>query len=182
MTKRLYCRNCGCKVLDAEYCPECGTRITPELPTQQPMGNKEKNNYIIKGIIIGVCLIIIILSLFVIVTNIGNIGGSGLIVQNVSVNQDWLGQKITADIIPDRDYDYLGATIIYYDSNGAVINTDNLVWNMLNVKKGQHIKMSGQSYTTDYIGNPASAKLMFFDSALDTDESQAKYIYTIKYQ
>jgi hypothetical protein len=84
--------------------------------------------------------------------------------------------------MPDKDYEYLGAVIIYYDDNGAVLNTNNLLWNMLDVQKGQPIKMQGESYSYDYAGSPAYAKILFFDSSLNQKEEDAIFVYTINYK
>jgi hypothetical protein len=190
--ENLYCPNCGNEIKDdGTFCSKCGTNIHTYEPQTVEKSEKRliptKNNDIIKGIIVGVCLIIIILSLFVIIGNLGNMGigtasKTGLIVENVSVSNDMFGQKFTADIIPDKDYDYLGARIVYYDANGAVLKTNAILWNMPDVHKGQHIKMQGDSYSYDYAGKPASAKILFFDSALNQKEDEALFVYTINYK
>jgi hypothetical protein len=183
-TKKVYCPNCGKQITDdGTFCSKCGTNIhtyrQPPLLKREP---EKKNNDLIKGIIIGVCIIIIAISMLVIVGSIGNLNSSGLIVENVSVSDDMFGQKFTADIMPDKDYEYLGAVIIYYDDNGAVLNTNNLLWNMLDVQKGQPIKMQGESYSYDYAGSPAYAKILFFDSSLNQKEEDAIFVYTINYK
>lgn len=185
--KNIYCPNCGNKIKDdGVFCPKCGTNIHTYEPQTVEKSKKRliptKNNDIIKGIIVGVCLIIIILCVCAIIGNLGNMNKSGLIVENVSVSNDMFGQKFTADIIPDKDYDYLGARIVYYDANGAVLKTNAILWNMPDVHKGQHIKMQGDSYSYDYAGNPASAKILFFDSALKQKEDEALFVYTINYK
>lgn len=182
----LYCPNCDKEIEDGgTFCSECGTNIHTYKPQTIEKSNgliSGKNNDIIKGIIIGVCLIIIILSMCAIIGNLENINKSGLIVENVSVSDDMFGQKFTADILPDKDYDYLGARIVYYDANGAVLKTNAILWNMPDVHKGQHIKMQGDSYNYDYAGKPASAKILFFDSALKQKEDEALFVYTINYK
>lgn len=182
--EEVYCPNCGKKITDGgTFCSKCGTNIhTYEPPTQSTKTKTTKNNDLIKGIIVGVCLIVIVISLIVIAGSIGNItNNSGLVVENVSVSNDLIGQKFTADIIPDKDYDYLGAMIIYYDANGAVLKTNSLLWNMPDVHKGQPIKMQGDSYSYDYAGKPASAKILFFDSALKQKEEDALFVYNVNY-
>lgn len=181
--KGTYCPNCGKKMTDdGTFCSKCGTNIHNYDPLLKKTKTKNNNNDLLKGIIVGVCLIIIVISLIVIAGSIGNItSNSGLIVENVSVTDDIIGQKITADILPDKDYDYLGATIVYYDANGAVLKTNSILWNMPDVHKGQPIKMQGESYSYDYAGKPASAKILFFDSALTQKEDDALFVYTINY-
>ena len=184
--KETYCPNCGKKITDdGTFCSKCGTNIhTYEPPTQKtkPKTKITDNTDLLKGILVGICLIVIVISIILIAGSIGNISSnSGLVVQNVTVSDDLIGQKFTADIMPDKDYDYLGATIVYYDANGAVLNTNSLLWNMPDVHKGQPIKMQGTSYSYDYAGKPASAKILFFDSALKQKEDEALFVYTINY-
>lgn len=135
--------------------------------------------------VIIICLIAIVATCAFCIGLIGNaqnMNKQGLIVENVSISNEGYLPKFTADIIPDKDYDYLTAKIVYYDANGVIIYTTPILWNMLDVQKGQHIKMQGTSNSNSYIGNPASAKIYFFDSALNQKEEEALYVYTINYE
>ena len=79
----------------------------------------------------------------------------------------------------NNDMDYLEMTLTWYDSSGAIIEKDPLVWNINNVKFGQTLKVDGSSYISDK-GTPAKVDVLIFDSALsDGDESSAIYKDTL---
>ena len=135
--------------------------------------------------IILICLIAITATCAICIGLIGstqNINKQGLIVENVTVSEEGFLQKFTADIIPDKDYDYLSAKIVYYDNNGVVLYSQTILWNMLDIHKGEHIKMQGTSNSYDYLGKPATAKIFFFDTAVNQKENKALYVYTVNYQ
>ena len=79
---------------------------------------------------------------------------------------------VTCKVVPDKDYNYLEAQVIFYDSEGAVIDKSPLVWNMNDVHKNQTIKVSGNAYVSGD-DTPAKAKVLFFDSTLSSEESSA---------
>lgn len=82
------------------------------------------------------------------------------------------GYELTCKLVPDKDYNYLEAQVIFYDSDGAVIDKSPLVWNMNDVKANQTIKVSGSAYVSGD-NTPTKAKVLFFDSSLGTEESDA---------
>lgn len=132
-----------------------------------------------------ICLIAIVATCAFCIGLIGNaqnMNKHGLIVENVSVSEEGYLQKFTGDIIPDKNYDYLSAKIVYYDANGVVLYSQAILWNMLDVHKGEHIKMQGTSNSYDYLGKPATAKIFFFDTAVNQKEDKALYVQTVNYQ
>ena len=88
------------------------------------------------------------------------------------VSEGYGGYDLTCKLIPDKDYSYLEAQVIFYDSDGAVIDKSPLVWNMNDVHADQTIKVSGNAYVSGD-ETPTKAKVLFFDSSLSTEESDA---------
>jgi len=82
------------------------------------------------------------------------------------------GYDISCKLIPDKDYSYLELQVIFYDSDGAVIEKSPLVWNMNDVHANQTIKVSGSAYISGD-DTPTKAKVLFFDSSLNSEESNA---------
>jgi len=82
------------------------------------------------------------------------------------------GYDLTCKLVPDKDYSYLEAQVIFYDSDDAVIDKSPLVWNMNDVHANQTIKVNGNAYVSGD-NNPAKAKVLFFDSSLNSEESDA---------
>jgi len=86
--------------------------------------------------------------------------------------------QLTGTIVPDKDYSYLEAQVIFYDSTGAVIDKSPLVWNMNDVHKNQTIKMTGTAVVSGS-NSPASAKVLIFDGSISNDESKAIFTQNI---
>ena len=84
------------------------------------------------------------------------------------------GYQVTCNLVPDKDYSYLEVQVIFYDANGAIIDKSPLVWNMNDVNVNQTIKVTGNAYVSGD-NAPTKAKVLFFDSALSTEESDAIY-------
>ena len=89
------------------------------------------------------------------------------------------GYKLTCKVIPDKDYNYLEAQVIFYDSDNAVIDKSPLVWNMKDIKANQTIKVTGNAYVQGDT-TPTHAKVLFFDSSLSTEESNAIFTNDVK--
>lgn len=132
--------------------------------------------------IIGVCCIGIIIVMLVGGVFLGDANTSPettLSVSDVALSSQGYGMyQLTGTIVPDKDYSYLEAQIIFYDSSGAVIDKSPLVWNMNDVHKNQTIKMTGTGYVSGD-NSPASAKILIFDSSISNDESKAIYTQNI---
>ena len=84
------------------------------------------------------------------------------------------GYEFSCKVVPDKDYNYLEAQVIFYDSSGAVIDKSPLVWNMNDVHANQTIKASGHAYVSGD-NSTAKAKVLFFDKSLSNQESDAIY-------
>lgn len=133
--------------------------------------------------IIGVCCIGLII--------IGIIMGGGSTDKNTSpettidvqdlaiASQGYGGYELTCKLIPDKDYSYLEAQVIFYDSDDAVIDKSPLVWNMNDVKANQTIKVTGSAYVSGD-ATPTHAKVLFFDSSLSNEESDAIYTQDVQ--
>ena len=106
---------------------------------------------------------------------------TSLNVTNLKVVSEGYGSyDVKAKIVPDQDYDYLEMVLIWYDSSGAVIEKNSLVWNMNDVKAGQTLKVTGNGYITGD-ENPAKVDVLIFDSAFSGgDESSAIYKKTLE--
>ena len=88
------------------------------------------------------------------------------------------GYELTGKLIPDKDYSYLEAQVIFYDSDGTVLDKSPLVWNMNDVNANQTIKISGSAYVSGD-DTPTKAKVLFFDSTLNSEESDAIFIQEV---
>ena len=101
-------------------------------------------------------------------------------VKNLKVTSGGYGDyDVTGEIIPNSDMDYLEMALTWYDSSGAVIEKDPMVWNINNVKAGQTLKVDGSSYISDK-GTPAKVDVLIFDSSLSGgDDSNAIYKQTL---
>ena len=106
---------------------------------------------------------------------------SSLKVSNLEVVSEGYGMyDVKTTIVPDKDYDYLEMVLIWYDSSGAIIEKNSLVWNINNVKSGQTLKVTGNGYITgDEV--PAKVDVLIFDTVFsDGDESNAIYKETFE--
>ena len=132
--------------------------------------------------VIGVCCIGIIIVVLVGGAFFGDANTTPtttLSVSDVAISSQGYGMyQLTGTIVPDKDYNYLEAQVIFYDSSGAVIDKNSLVWNMNDVHKNQTIKMTGSCHVS---GNnaPAKAKLLIFDGSFSNDESKAIFTQEI---
>lgn len=106
---------------------------------------------------------------------------SSLNVTNVKVvSQGYGSYDVKATITPDKDYSYLEMVLIWYDSTGAVIEKNSLVWNINDVSAGQTLKVTGNGYISGE-ENPAKVDVLIFDSVFSgSDESSAIYKKTIE--
>lgn len=84
------------------------------------------------------------------------------------------GYDVSCKLVPDKDYSYLEAQVIFYDSEGAVIDKSPLVWNMNDVHADQPIKVNGNAYISGD-NTPVKAKVLFFDASFSSDEADAIY-------
>lgn len=106
---------------------------------------------------------------------------SSLNVTNLKVVSEGYGSyDVKATITPDKDYGYLEMVLVWYDSSGAVIEKNSLVWNINDVKAGQTLKVTGDGYITGD-ENPVKVDVLIFDGAFSSgDESSAIYKKTIE--
>lgn len=106
---------------------------------------------------------------------------TSLNVTNVKlVSQGYGSYDVKATITPDKDYSYLEMVLIWYDSTGAVIEKNSLVWNINDVSAGQTLKVTGNGYISGE-ENPAKVDVLIFDSVFSgSDESGAIYKKTIE--
>lgn len=60
MSKRLYCHNCGSKVMDSDFCPKCGTRVRNYAEETQIKKSKKTRNIllIVLAIVVIACILI----------------------------------------------------------------------------------------------------------------------------
>ena len=94
-------------------------------------------------------------------------------VSNLKIVSEGYGlYSVTGNLVPDQDYDYLEMQVIYYDASGTILDKDSLAWNMVDIKEGQNIKITGSSYCSE---KPSKAVVLIFDSSIDTDEDNAIY-------
>jgi hypothetical protein len=113
---------------------------------------------------------VVILVLFVLI--IAAISGSGsntqsqppLNVSNISVTSQGYGMyNVNTKVVPNKDFSYLEMAVIFYDSDGAVVGTSPLVWNVNDAKQGQTYKVQGTA-TANTGTSPKKASVFFFDS------------------
>lgn len=102
-------------------------------------------------------------------------------VTNLKVVSEGYGSyDVKATINPDKDYSYLEMVLVWYDSSGAVIEKNSLVWNINDVKAGQILKATGNGYITGE-EKPAKVDVLIFDGVFSGgDESSAIYKKTIE--
>ncbi|MCK9151665.1 hypothetical protein [Methanobacterium alcaliphilum] len=96
------------------------------------------------------------------------------------VSQGYGTYAVKATVTPDKDYSYLEMVLIFYDSEGAVIDKSPLAWNINDVKAGQKLKVTGNGYISGS-EKPAKVDVLIFDSVFSGgDESDAIYKETIE--
>ena len=85
------------------------------------------------------------------------------------------GYDVICNLVPDKDYRYLEAQVIFYDSDNNLIDKRPLIWNMNEVHSNQTIKVCGKAHLSGD-NSPAKAKVLFFDCAVNNEDSEAIYI------
>ena len=101
-------------------------------------------------------------------------------VQDLAISSQGYGAyELTCKVIPDKDYSYLEAQVIFYDSDDAVIDKSPLVWNMNDVQQNKTLKVTGSAYVSGD-ATPTHAKVLFFDSSLSTEENEAIFTQDIQ--
>lgn len=101
---------------------------------------------------------------------------NSLTVENLKiVSQGYGSYDIKADITPNKDYSYLEMVAIAYDSSGAVIEKNPIVWNINDAQAGQKYKVTGMMYIS---GNekPAKVDVLIFDSVFSSGNEEG-YIF-----
>jgi hypothetical protein len=98
------------------------------------------------------------------------------VTKNFTVTSSGYGfWDIDGQITPTKDLGYLEMVAVWYDSSGAVIERDPLLWNMNEVKANQAYNIHGSSSLYEK-GTPARVELFFFDSVFSgADTSDAIY-------
>lgn len=99
--------------------------------------------------------------------------GNDIVVENITIDSEGYSMyKVSADIIPKKDFTYLEMQVVFYDSNNAVIGKSPLAWNVKNPAKDQKIKASGTALTDDSSYKPARAEVYIVDSGFgDTGDA-----------
>jgi hypothetical protein len=98
------------------------------------------------------------------------------VTKNFTVSNNGYGfWNIDGQITPTKDFSYLEMIAVWYDSSGAVIERDPLLWNMNEVKANQAYNIHGSSSLYQK-GTPARVELFFFKSPFSgSDTSDAIY-------
>lgn len=187
------CRNYNSN--NAKFCEYCGNSIEKiecthsNVNNQRPEVNNEslgwfgKQNNGMKAVLGIAVVIVLIVCIGVIWTastgglsvgqNSSNLSG------NLTVNgPDSYGiYKVTGTIMPNKDFSYLQMELIWYDSNGTIIQQNPLTWNINNVESGKTYQVTGQSdlYQKE---TPTKVNVIFYDS-IGTGPSTAIYNSTI---
>lgn len=129
-----------------------------------------------KTVLITILSIIIVMMSIYFVGELINSPETPMEVSNLEVNYTGLGMyNITGNLIPNKDFDYIGMVVVFYDKNGAVIEKCPLAWNINNVNKGQSYQINGMVYISGD-RSPAKVKVFFFDTPFEADESKAIYV------
>ncbi|MBE6486032.1 MAG: hypothetical protein E7Z85_04225 [Methanosphaera stadtmanae] len=91
------------------------------------------------------------------------------------VSKGYYMYDVNCELTPKSDFSYLEMTVIFYDSDGAVIEKNPIVWNMNDVTKDQLIKVNGNAYLTNQKDQPAYAEIFITDSPFNGDVNDAIY-------
>lgn len=178
------CPNCGNEVEgDKNFCPKCGASVSQSSSTVSNNINKVNNKAPGKsstlkkvGIVIVALVVIAVLAILAISMTTPD---TTITVNDLKAsNQGWGMYEITGTLIPDKDYDYLEMVVVFYDSNGAIIDKSPLAWNMNNVEEGQTIKITGTAVVSAS-ESPAKAEVYFFDTPFGDDLDSAIYHETL---
>jgi len=130
------------------------------------------NKKIVGGVVILVLLVIIIAAAS---------SGSGsntqsqppLNVSNISVTSQGYGMySVNTKVVPNKDFSYLEMAVIFYDSDGAVVGTSPVAWNVDNAKQGQTYKVQGTA-TANTGTSPKKASVFFFDSVFSGGDTSS---------
>lgn len=167
-----FCSKCGTEVEDnVSFCPSCGEKIG-SVSTNVVNSNEKKSILDKFNEMSGlhkVCACAgVLLVLFLLVALFSGGGGntpdSTIEVNDLSIANEGYGlYKVTGTLVPDKDYDYLEMVVVFYDSDGTIVEKDPLAWNMNDINANQNIKLSGSAFV-DSSENPAKAEVYFFDS------------------
>lgn len=98
------------------------------------------------------------------------------VTKNFTVSSNGYGfWNIDGQITPTKDFSYLEMVAVWYDSSGAVIERNPLLWNINEVKANQAYNIHGSSSLYQK-GTPARVELFFFSSPFSgSDTSDAIY-------
>lgn len=130
------------------------------------------NKKLIGGVVVLVLLVIIVAAAS---------SGSGsntqsesqLNVSNISVSSQGYGMyEVNTKVVPNKDFSYLEMAAIFYDSDGAVVGTSPLVWNVDNAKQGQTYKIQGTA-TANSGSSPTKVSVFFFDSVFSGGDTSS---------
>lgn len=156
---------------------QTGYYFNSEGQPQPQYNNSPGNNgssFDVKLVVIPVAIILVIL-VGIIAYNMTS-DTTTLNVSNIQIKSEGYSMyTVSCDMIPNKDYNYLGLVVVFYDSNGAEIGKSPLVWNINNPTKNQTIKVSGTAMTSNSNLKPARAELFFFDKSFTTDAKDAIY-------
>ncbi len=131
-----------------------------------------------KSYILLICLILLILSVSAVSAGLFDSKDDKLKVENIKISDEgYDSYEVTCDLESSDEFDYLEMVILFYDDSGALLEK-SLVWNMLDVPKDQHIKVSGFAYVSS--GTPAKAEVLFIDDSLKEDAEHSIYNETIE--
>lgn len=141
----------------------------------------KKSSFDTKLLIIPVVIVLVIVLAVVGLNMYDN--EATLNVSNIAIKSEGYSMyTVSCDMIPNREYNYLGLVVVFYDSNNAEIGKSPLVWNSNNPTKGQTIKVSGTALTSNSNLKPARAELYFFDKSFTTDPADAIYSQNVTIQ
>lgn len=123
---------------------------------------------------------VVILVLFVIIIAAASSGSGSnnqsqppLSVSNISVTSQGYGMyNVNTKVVPNKDFSYLEMAVIFYDSDGAVVGTSPVAWNVDNAKQGQTYKVQGTA-TANTGSSPEKATVLFFDSVFSGGDTSS---------
>lgn len=99
---------------------------------------------------------------------------NGILVENVTVTKgDYGAYDLACCLTPKKDFNYLEAYMVFYDSDDAVVEKCPIVWNTANPAKDQLIKVSGEAYVSSS-ASPVRVEV-FFSDGVSNDEKDALY-------
>lgn len=145
--------------------------------SNQPQYTMPQNNQSFDKKLLAIPVVAVIVVVSILLLSSGNITNEpSLNVSNIAIESEGYSMyKVSCDLIPNREYKYLGLVVIFYDASGSEIGKSPLVWNINNPTKGQMIKVSGTALTNDAKMKPTRAELFFYDTAFNSDSSKSIY-------